>query len=234
MNRPYVVLSAAMSVDGCIDDASEQRLVLSDAADLDRVDAERAAVDAVLVGATTVRRDDPRLLVRSPERIARRTAAGRPPQPVKATISRSGDLPPDARFFTCGAADRIVYLPSGVPPPDRLRGLATVVGAGDPLDPLRVLHDLAGRGVARVMVEGGTSVQALFLTAGLVDEIQLAVAPFFVGDPAAPRFAGPGAFPHHAARRMRLVEARPLGDVAVLRYLLGDGALLGGGPGEAS
>ena len=63
--RPTVLLSAAMSVDGCIDDATPQRLLLSDDADLDRVDAVRASVDAILVGATTVRRDDPRLLVRS-------------------------------------------------------------------------------------------------------------------------------------------------------------------------
>ena len=49
--RPYVVLSAAMSADGYIDDASGTRLVLSDKADLDRVDELRAASDAILVGA---------------------------------------------------------------------------------------------------------------------------------------------------------------------------------------
>ena len=53
--RPYVIVSAAMSIDGCIDDSSTERLVLSDEADLDRVDELRASCDAVLVGAGTVR-----------------------------------------------------------------------------------------------------------------------------------------------------------------------------------
>ncbi|MGW3810445.1 RibD family protein, partial [Micromonospora sp. NPDC005113] len=75
--RPYVLLSCATSIDGYIDDASDQRLLLSNADDLDRVDAVRASCDAILVGAGTVRRDDPRLLVRAAERRAERVAGGR-------------------------------------------------------------------------------------------------------------------------------------------------------------
>jgi 5-amino-6-(5-phosphoribosylamino)uracil reductase len=216
-----VLLSVAMSVDGCIDDSSDQRLVLSGPADLDRVDAERAACDAILVGANTIRRDDPRLLVRSAERVAARIAAGRAAQPTKVTISSAGDIDPASRFFTAGDADRIVYLPEGVEPPDRLAGMAKLVAAGAPLDPAVVLADLAARGVRLLMVEGGTAMHTLFLTAGLVDEIQLVVAPLFVGDPAAPRFVAPGAFPHDAGHRMRLAEVRALDDVVLLRYLLG-------------
>ena len=61
--RPYVLLSVAMSVDGCIDDATDTRLILSNDADLDRVDEVRAGCDAILVGAGTIRRDNPALLV---------------------------------------------------------------------------------------------------------------------------------------------------------------------------
>ena len=57
--RPYVLLSAAMSADGYLDDASGARLVLSDEADLDRVDELRAGADAILVGAQTIRSDNP-------------------------------------------------------------------------------------------------------------------------------------------------------------------------------
>ena len=63
--RPYVLLSVAMSVDGCIDDATDTRLILSNDADLDRVDEVRAGSDAILVGAGTIRRDNPALLVRA-------------------------------------------------------------------------------------------------------------------------------------------------------------------------
>lgn len=221
MRRPWVLLSVAMSVDGCIDDASDQRLVLSNDADLARVDAERATVDAILVGATTIRRDDPRLLVRSATRVAERVAAGREPQPAKVTISSRGDLDPAARFFTAGDGPKIVYMPSGCPPSGPLAEVATVVEAGDPLDPRRVLADLHERGVRRLMVEGGTGMHTLFLSADLVDEIQIAVAPLFVGEPAAPRFVAPAAFPQDAQHRMRLAEVRPVGDVALLRYLVG-------------
>jgi 5-amino-6-(5-phosphoribosylamino)uracil reductase len=48
----------------------------------------------------------------------------------------------------------------------------------------------------------------------------LVVAPFFVGEEQAPRFVGPGRFPRDAAHRMRLAEARPIGDLVLLRYLL--------------
>jgi 5-amino-6-(5-phosphoribosylamino)uracil reductase len=76
--------------------------------------------------------------------------------------------------------------------------------------------------VGRLLVEGGGTVHTQFLAADLADELHLAVAPFLVGDPAAPRFVGAGTFRHDASHRMRLVEARAVGDMAVLRYRLGD------------
>jgi 5-amino-6-(5-phosphoribosylamino)uracil reductase len=222
-DRPTVLLSAAMSVDGCIDDASPQRLVLSDDADWDRVDEVRAGVDAILVGAETVRRDNPRLLVRSPQRRAARVAAGRTPDPLKVTITASGDLDPAAQFFTAGDTGKLVYAATGGVAGARksVGDVATVVDAGDPLDLPALLADLRGRGVERLMVEGGTAMHTMFLTAGLADELHLVVAPFFVGDARAPRFVGPGRFPHDTAHRMRLAEARPIGDLVLLRYELG-------------
>jgi 5-amino-6-(5-phosphoribosylamino)uracil reductase len=230
--RPYVVLSCAMSLDGCLDGTGEDRLVLSGAADLDRVDAERAAADAILVGAGTIRRDDPRLLVRSARRQAERRARRRPPQPAGVTVTASGDLDPAARFFTRdlgeesagqgGArAQRIVYAATPVRPKlsDQLGGLAEVVDGGDPPQLTAILADLAGRGVSRLMVEGGASLGTQFLAGGLVDELQLVIAPFFIGDAAAPRFAGPGHYPASPDHPLHLAEARPVGDVVLLRYL---------------
>jgi 5-amino-6-(5-phosphoribosylamino)uracil reductase len=84
----------------------------------------------------------------------------------------------------------------------------------------RLCEDLYGRGVERLMVEGGGTVHTQFLTADLADELQLVVAPFFVGDSRAPRFVGDGGFPWNPDRRARLVEVRRLDDVVLLRYAL--------------
>lgn len=224
--RPYVLLSCASSVDGYIDDAREARLLLSNDDDLDRVDEVRAGCDAILVGAATVRRDDPRLLVRSAARRAARQARGLPENPIKVTLTGDGDLDPAARFFTLGDAETLVYCagPAVDKTRERLSGVASVLDAGDPLDLRTVLVDLARRGVRRLMVEGGSRTLTQFLTGGLADELQLVVAPFFVGEPAAPRLTGPGAFPHGPADPMRLAEVRRIGDVVLLRYLLGQGS----------
>lgn len=231
--RPYVVLSCAISLDGCLDSTGPDRLVLSGAEDLDRVDAERAAADAILVGAGTVRRDDPRLLVRAPARRAARLARGQPEHPMGITITASGDLDPRARFFTRvgddgpvppAAAPRLVYGPGPAVAALRgpLNGRAEVVPTGDPLLLTEVLADLARRGARRVMVEGGARLGTEFLTGGLVDELHLAIAPFFVGDPAAPRFAGPGHYPAGPGDRLTLAGFREVGDgIVVLRYICG-------------
>jgi 5-amino-6-(5-phosphoribosylamino)uracil reductase len=250
--RPYVLLSAAMSADGYIDDASSTRLVLSDEADLDRVDELRAASDAILVGAQTIRADDPRLLVRSSARRQRRLELGRAASPRRVTITRSGALDPGARFFAAAPdrplvqpdlplpqPDRPLEFPDRAVYPDRPLVYAAPAVAGDlaarlstaavvvpvPLpgvtedapesDLSWILADLARRGIARLMVEGGARVLAQFLSAGLADEFLLAIAPVLVADARAPRLLA-GASP---AGRMALTGVTMAGDMAVLHYL---------------
>ncbi|MGB2567073.1 RibD family protein [Micromonospora citrea] len=222
--RPYVLLSCATSIDGYIDDATEQRLLLSNDEDLARIDAVRAGCDAILVGAGTVRCDDPRLVIRSEGLRRARVARGLAPSPVKVTLTARGDLDPQARFFTVGDADKLVYCasPAVEKTTELLDGLATVIDAGDPLSHDVVLADLAARGVRRLMVEGGGTVHAQFLGAGLADELHLVVAPFFVGDGRAPRFVGDGRFPWHPGRRARVAEVRQIGDVVLVRYALSE------------
>lgn len=218
--RPYVLLSCATSIDGYIDDTTQQRLILSNQADLDRVDEVRAGSDAIMIGAETMRRDNPRLLVNSPERRAAREARGLPAYPLKVTMTRSGNLDPGLKFWHHGG-EKVVYCPAGVAKKvrEQLGDLADVVGLDDSADLEAMLGDLWQRGVRRLMVEGGGTIHTQFLQADLVDEIQLAVAPFFLGDPAAPRFVNPGAFPDGPSRRMELTEVQPVGDVAILRYM---------------
>ncbi|WP_017587436.1 RibD family protein [Nocardiopsis ganjiahuensis] len=228
MDRPYTILSCAMSIDGRIDDTSPERLRLSNEADFAEIDELRAGCDAILVGAGTLRADNPRLLVRSQVLRERRREQGRPENLLKAVITRSGDVDPGARFFSTGDAGALVYTGgSGVATAARrLAGRpdtdppAEVVDAGDPPTAEAILNDLADRGVARLLVEGGGHIHTLFLESGLADELRLAVAPFLVGEEDAPRFVMPGSYPYSAQAPMRLVEARALDGIAVLRYCL--------------
>jgi riboflavin-specific deaminase-like protein len=223
--HPYVVLSCATSADGYLDDASPRRLIVSGPADSDRVDQVRAGCDAILVGAGTVRKDDPRLLIRDPRRRARRAARGLPEHPARVTLTATGDLDRRARFFAPGAT-RLVYCASPAIAAARARvgDGAVLIDAGDPLSLEVMLSDLAERAVVRLLIEGGARVLAEFLACDLADELHLATAAFFVADPAAPRLdlsLLPN--PNGPARPMTLAEVRRLDDVVLHRYLLGPG-----------
>ena len=221
-DRPYILLSCGMSIDGYLGSAAPRRLELSNDADFDRVDAVRASCDAILVGAATVRNDNPRLLVRSQNRREARTARGLPPSPIKVTVTERVELDPCADFFTTGEIEKLVYCtsPRVVDARSRLGSVATVVDGGQRVKMRRLSEDLGARGVQRLMVEGGGNVHTQFLTDNLADELQLVVAPFFVGDSRATRFVSDGRFPWNPGRRATLAEVRQIGDVVLLRYAL--------------
>lgn len=218
MKRPYVQLKAAISLDGCLDDAARARLVLSSAEDLVAADGLRAACDAVLIGAETLRNDAPRLLVRDEVHIQARIARGQAPQPDKIVITRSGQLPPDSPFFTAGHSRKRVYAPQPA-----VAALQAALGVPVDVRPLPVddtwlaalLGDLQACGVGRLLVEGGAQVHRAFLRAGCFDALRLAIAPVVVGDDRAPRLFGPG-MPPMPAGRLQRVSCETLGQTTVL------------------
>ncbi len=223
-DRPYTLLSCSMSIDGYVAGATRNRLLLSNDEDFDRVDDVRASCDAILIGAATVRNDNPRLLVRAQSRRDARIARGLPPTPTKVTVTRRGRLDPGAAFFTADGAAKVLYCSSPTVPEARERfgAVATVVDGGQPVDMHWMSRDLLSRGVGRLMVEGGGSLLTQFLTGDLADELQLVVAPFFVGDTRARRFVNDGRFPWNPGRRATLAQVRQIGDVVLLRYALSD------------
>ena len=221
-DRPYTIVSGAMSIDGYTDAGTDRRLLLSNEADFDRVDRVRATCDAILVGATTVRNDNPRLLVRSAALQRQRIARGLRATPLKVTVTRGAQLDACANFFAMGDTEKLLYCPTAtVARASEVFGrAATVVDGGRQVDMARVSEDLYRRGVRRLMVEGGATVHTQFLTANLADELHLVVAPFFVGDSRARRFVSDSTYPWHPGHRAKLVEARQIDDVVLLRYAL--------------
>jgi len=220
--RPHTILSCAVSLDGCLDDATANRLILSGPDDLDEVDELRSRSDAILVGAGTIRADNPRLRVRDHGRVAAREAAGKSAHPLRVTVTSSGQLNPGASFFASPGMP-LVYCPARATAKltEKLGNKAMVIEAGQELTLAAVLADLyEERGVTTLLVEGGARILRDLLAADLADELRLAIAPFFIGDEAAPRFAMPAHYPHGPGAPVTLADVRRLGDLVVLHYRL--------------
>jgi len=217
VSRPYVLLSVAASIDGHINDGTDVGLPLSNAEDFDRVDQVRAECDAILIGAGTLRGDDPRMTVKSEQRRADRVAAGKPADPAKLLITVSGDVDPSTRWFTT-PGHRIIYTidQAAAALKERVGDLADVVTMGATIDYGNMLDDLAGRGIESVMVEGGEQVHTTLMTEGHVDEIHFVLAPLLVGS--GPRFLGETSYPWPSETRMEVLEIKPIGDVILVRY----------------
>jgi 5-amino-6-(5-phosphoribosylamino)uracil reductase len=148
-DRPYTMLSCSVSLDGYLGDRTP-RLALSNAADFERVDEVRASCDAIMVGAATVRIDNPRLLVRSQARRAEREARGLASSPMKITVTGRADLDAESNFFTTGEAAKLVYTSSPRVPDARARlgPVATIVDGGLRVRMRWLSEDLADRGVS--------------------------------------------------------------------------------------
>ena len=216
-----------MSLDGHIDDGTPRRLLLSSVEDFADVDRARAAGDAILVGAETVRRDNPSLVLRDPALVEARRLRGESAEPIKVTVTTSGRLDPAANFFVAGRAPKLVLCPATIEAALRERlGHAADVVPLDAVTPAGIVRALAGRGIRRLFVEGGATVLTAFLSAGAFHRLRLAVAPFFVGDDRAPRLVNAAVFANDAAHRLRVDRARVLGDVTVIDLVNDDVAVL--------
>ena len=214
-----VIVSAAVSLDGYLDDCSADRLKLSGDRDWESVLRLRAECDAILVGAGTLRKDNPSLVIRDPELRRRRTLQGMPEDITKVTLTASGRLDPGLAFFTEGAGGKIVFAPLSADD-EGLQAFsdAAEVVRGENITAASICAALAARGCKRLMVEGGTQILTMFFAEDAVDRLRLAVAPFFVGEGGAPRFVAPALFPWNKSRRMELERVEMLDDMAVMYY----------------
>ena len=213
-SRPEVTVCAAASIDGRIASRSGDSR-LSSSEDLDRLHALRARSDAVMVGANTVRSDDPLLTVRR--------ARGR--NPLRVVVDSAGAVPARSRLLRTASESPVLVAVSRAAPARAEARLAPAevvrVGARR-VDLRKLLANLQGRGVRSVLAEGGGQLNWELVRLGLCDTLLLTVCPTVLGDGTS-LAQGRGAARVASAPRMSLASARKRGDEVVLRYVR-DGA----------
>jgi diaminohydroxyphosphoribosylaminopyrimidine deaminase/5-amino-6-(5-phosphoribosylamino)uracil reductase len=188
---PWVIAKLAQSLDGRITRPAGEPRWLSNERSLRMVQHLRASVDAILVGAETVRRDNPRLTIRT-------STPGM--QPWRVVVTRSGNLPADATILTDEFRDRtLVY-----------RGIGW----------LEAFKDLGARGVTRLLVEGGGDVLGQLHDLQLIDEVWCFITPMLTGGNK-PGFGGTGVQSMEDASRFGRIRYKRIGnDVLVTGHVL--------------
>ncbi len=188
-----VILNVAMTIDGKIDSVARQGASISSDDDWERVDRLRAAQDAIIVGGRTLLDDDPRLLVKSATLRAERVAAGFSPDPVKVGIISEATLSVNSRFMTVGAAPIVIFTSQRTSETQlttlRDEGAQVYVLGETRVNLATALKTLAEQGIENVMVEGGGSLNAALLAKGLINEVQVYIAPLIFGGATAPTLA---------------------------------------------
>jgi diaminohydroxyphosphoribosylaminopyrimidine deaminase / 5-amino-6-(5-phosphoribosylamino)uracil reductase len=179
-HRPHVILKLAVSADGKAGLAGRKPAPITGEPARARVHLMRAMNDAILIGIGTALADDPQLTCRLPGMEAR--------SPVRVVLDTSLRLPETAALVRAAGSTPlwVVAGPGARQEAEhrlRERGIDVLhcAGAAGRIDPAAMLRLLAGRGITRLMVEGGPTVAASLLAADLVDEAALFRAPAAIG-----------------------------------------------------
>lgn len=188
-SRPFVFINTAMSADGKIATIERKQTRISGGLDFDRMDELRASSDAIMVGIGTVLSDNPSLTVKSAARREKRRALGLDENPARIVVDSSARTPIDSDIFKKGASRKIIAV-SGSAPKEKIKMLskvAEIIVAGEKtIDLEMLLIELKFRGINRLMVEGGATLNWGLISAGLVDEIYTFIGNIIIGGRTAP------------------------------------------------
>jgi len=224
--RPHVIVNVAMSADGKISTRERRQVRISGVKDFARVDRLKAGCDAIMVGIGTVLADDPSLTVKSEACREYRRNQGWDENPVRVVIDSSGRTPPDSSVLNKGNGKRVIAVTKKASP-DTLSVLgekATVIVAGENEVDLPLLMDTLGSlGIQRIMVEGGGTLIAGLISAGLVDEIFTFIGNIIIGGKDAPTFTdGEGFIRESSFPRLILTEAERIEEGILLHWIVSD------------
>ncbi|MCZ7398361.1 MAG: 2,5-diamino-6-(ribosylamino)-4(3H)-pyrimidinone 5'-phosphate reductase [Candidatus Methanoperedens sp.] len=218
--RPFVFINAAMSADGKIATIERKQTRISGSLDFDRMDELRASSDAVMVGIGTVLSDNPSLTVKSKERREKRRTEGRDENPVRIVVDSLARTPIYADIFKKGVGKRIIAVTENAPE-EKVRQLsehAEIIISGEKsVDLEKLLCDLKARGINRLMVEGGATLNWGLISAGLVDEIYTFVGNIIIGGADAPTLVDGEGFISDFCK-LSLISCERLEDGVLIRW----------------
>ena len=194
MTRPFVFINCAMSADGKTSSIQHRQIRISGPNDLARVDALRASSDAVMVGVGSILADDPSLRVKSKELRDMRIKSGKQENPLRIVADSTVKTPREAKVLGNGC----ILAISQSAPRDRLALLSQkceIIQCGkqkvDLGSLLKILHE---KGVRRLMVEGGATLNWALIKDGLVDEVYAYIGAMLIAGENAPTLLGGDGF----------------------------------------
>lgn len=223
MARPFVYINMAMTADGKITSAAREYPRFTSDVDRRSMDRLRAESDAVLIGAATLRSDDPPMRVRDPGMQAYRRSLGKPDLLPNIVVTASANLDPASAFFRDGTRETRIVATVEDAPADRIARFEPTaeiwrLGTGR-VDLVRLLERLrAERAIERLLVEGGGEINWQMVSLDLVDELFVTVAPALLGGRDAPTLLGGDGFPMAGHARLRLADVVREGDELFCRY----------------
>ena len=225
MQRPFVFINVAMTVDGKIDTFARKGAAISSQRDKVRVDRLRAESDAIMVGGKTLLEEDPKLTVKSATLRAEREARGLPPNPVKVGVVTKAELKEHSQFLREGPARVVIFTTHQTSKGQiaflRSQGADVYTAGHDRVNLVNALSILQELGINRLMVEGGATLNFELLRLGLVDEVSAYVAPLIFGGACAPTMVAGSGLERSEAIPLKLIQVESWDEGGVvLKYQL--------------
>ena len=222
MPRPFITMNMAMTADGKITSTHREHPGFSSPEDRRTMDAIRAPADAILIGAGTLRGDDPPMVLKDPGMQALRKQLGKPEKLSHVLVSGSLRVPRDARFFDNAYSNELILATTDEADTQHLAPLPTHahvwrLGA-ERINFAVLLERLYDHGIRHLLVEGGGETNWQVLEVDGFDELHVTVCPALLGGRSAPTWLDGEGFPMAQQRRLQLLEAKVVGDEIYCHY----------------
>jgi diaminohydroxyphosphoribosylaminopyrimidine deaminase/5-amino-6-(5-phosphoribosylamino)uracil reductase len=214
---PFVTLKAALSLDGRLSTWTGDSRWISSPETRDYVHLLRGEHDAVMVGIGTILKDNPRLTVRHPQWVGKKI--------VRVILDSALRLPTRARILTTISQGKVIVFTTGRASSKKRSALekrgVEVIAISGPSRRLKLpeaLARLGERGLASLLVEGGSQLLTAMVEENLADKLFLTVSPRLIGGKAAPSFLeGKGVRLMEKSQRLSKVSAFPIGDDVIIQ-----------------